>query len=138
VAFGQGGDVLAYQYPLLDLFWTIFMVFAFVVWIWVLIAIFSDIFRSHDLSGLAKALWVIFVIVVPLIGILTYLIVRGHGMQERSVRRAERQQQEFDAYVRQTASGSNTADELTKLAELKDNGTISQGEFEAQKAKLLG
>ncbi len=128
--------MLASQYPLLDLFWTLFMVFAFVIWIWVLIAIFSDLFRSHDLSGLAKALWVIFIIVFPLIGILVYLIVRGHGMQDRAVTQANQQKQEFDAYVRQTA-GTNTADELTKLGQLKDNGTITQAEFDAQKAKLL-
>jgi hypothetical protein len=129
--------MLASQYPLLDLFWTLFMVFAFVIWIWVLIAIFSDLFRSHDLSGLAKALWVIFIIVFPLIGILVYLIARGHGMHERAVTQATQQQQEFDAYVRQAAGGTNTADELIKLGQLKDNGTITQAEFDAQKAKLL-
>jgi ABC-type transport system involved in multi-copper enzyme maturation permease subunit len=128
--------VFASQYPLLDVFWTIFMVFAFVIWIWVLIAIFSDLFRSHDVSGFGKALWVIFIIVFPLIGILAYLIVRGHGMHERAVTQANQQKQEFDAYVRQTA-GTNTADELTKLGQLKDNGTITQAEFDAQKAKLL-
>jgi Short C-terminal domain/Phospholipase_D-nuclease N-terminal len=129
--------MLASQYPLLDVFWTIFMVFAFVIWIWVLIAIFSDLFRSHDVSGFGKALWVIFIIVFPLIGILAYLIVRGHGMHERAVTQANQQQQQFDAYVRQTAGGGNTADELTKLGQLKDNGTITQAEFDAQKAKLL-
>ncbi|MGA8723724.1 MAG: SHOCT domain-containing protein [Acidimicrobiales bacterium] len=128
--------MLASQYPLLDLFWTLFMVFAFVIWIWVLIAIFSDLFRSNDLSGLAKALWVIFIIVIPLVGILVYLIVRGHGMHDRAVTQANEQKQEFDAYVQQTA-GTNTADELAKLGQLKDNGTITQAEFDAQKAKLL-
>jgi hypothetical protein len=129
--------MLASQYPLLDVFWTIFMVFAFVIWIWVLIAIFSDLFRSHDVSGFGKALWVIFIIVFPLIGILAYLIVRGHGMHERAVTQANQQKQEFDAYVRQTAGGTDTADELTKLGQLKDSGTITQAEFDAQKAKLL-
>jgi ABC-type multidrug transport system fused ATPase/permease subunit len=129
--------VLAYQYPLLDLFWTIFMVFAFVIWIWVLIAIFTDIFRSHDIGGGAKALWVIFVIVLPVIGILVYLIARGHGMQERAAQQAQRQQQAFNDYVRQAASGSDTADELSKLADLRNKGTITQEEFDAQKAKLL-
>jgi hypothetical protein len=129
--------MLASQYPVLDLFWTLFMVFAFVVWIWILIAIFSDIFRSHDLSGLGKALWVLFVILVPVIGILAYLIVRGHGMHERAVAQSQQEDQEFDAYIRQTAGGTDTADELTKLAALKNNGTITQAEFDAQKAKLL-
>ncbi len=129
--------MLAYQYPLLDLFWTIFMVFAFVVWIWVLIAIFTDLFRSHDIGGWGKALWVVFVIVLPLIGILTYLIVRGRGMHDRAVTQSHRQQQAFDEYVQAAAGGSNTADELAKLAQLKDDGTITQAEFDAQKAKLL-
>ncbi len=129
--------MLASQYPLLDLFWTIFLVFAFVVWIWILIAIFGDVFRSHDLSGLGKALWVLFVIVVPVVGIIVYLIARGHGMHERAVVQAQQQEQEFDAYVRQTAGGTNTADELAKLAKLRDNGTITQAEFDTQKAKLL-
>ena len=129
--------MLASQYPVLDLFWTLFMVFAFVVWIWILIAIFSDIFRSHDLSGLGKALWMLFVILVPVIGILAYLIVRGHGMHERAVAQSQQEDQEFDAYIRQTAGGTDTADELTKLAALKNNGTITQAEFDAQKAKLL-
>ncbi len=129
--------MLAYQYPLLDLFWTLFMIFAFVVWIWVLIAIFTDLFRSHDIGGWAKALWVVFVIVLPLVGILVYLIVRGHGMHERAVAQVQQDQQSFDQYVRATAGGSDTADELAKLAQLKDNGTITQAEFDAQKAKLL-
>ena len=129
--------MLASQYPLLDLFWTLFFVFAFVVWFWILIAIFTDLFRSHDLGGLAKALWVVFVIVVPVVGILVYLIVRGHGMHERAAVEAQQEEQEFDAYVRQTAGGTNTADELAKLAQLKENGTITQAEFDAQKAKLL-
>jgi Short C-terminal domain/Phospholipase_D-nuclease N-terminal len=129
--------MLAYQYPLLDLFWTLFMVFAFVVWIWVLIAIFTDLFRSHDIGGFAKALWVLFIIVLPLVGILVYLIARGHGMRERAITHAQQQEQAFDAYVRQTAGSGNTADELEKLARLRDNGTITQAEFDTQKAKLL-
>ena len=129
--------MLAYQYPLLDLFWTIFMVFAFVVWIWVLIAIFTDLFRSHDIGGFAKAMWVLFIIVLPLIGILVYLIVHGRGMHERAAAQGQREEQEFDKYVRQVAGGPNTADELAKLAQLRDKGTITQAEFDTQKAKLL-
>jgi hypothetical protein len=129
--------MLAYQYPLLDLFWTLFMVFAFVVWIWVLIAIFTDLFRSHDIGGFAKAMWVLFIIVLPLVGILVYLIVRGRGMHERAVAQARQQEKEFDTYVRQAAGGSNTADELAKLARLRDNGTITEAEFDAEKSKLL-
>jgi Short C-terminal domain/Phospholipase_D-nuclease N-terminal len=130
--------MLAYQYPLFDLFWTLFMLFAFVLWVWVLVAIFTDLFRSHDVGGLAKALWVLFVIVLPLIGILVYLLVRGRGMHERAVARAQRHDKAFDEYVRQTGGGGNTADELEKLARLRDDGTITSAEFDAQKAKLLG
>jgi hypothetical protein len=125
------------SYPLLDIFWTMLWFFAFFVWIWLLIVIFGDIFRSHDIGGFAKAMWVIFVIILPLLGILIYLIVRGHGMQERSLAQAQAQQKAFDEYVKQTAGSASTADELSKLADLKNSGTISEAEFEAQKAKLL-
>lgn len=128
----------SYQYPLLDLFWTMFVFFAFVIWIWLLIYIFMDIFRSHDMGGFAKALWVLFIIVIPLIGVLVYLIARGKSMQQRSIKQAQEQQQAFDDYVRQTASGTSAADQLAKLAQLKDQGVITDAEFEAQKAKLLG
>ena len=124
-------------YPILDIFWTMLQIFAFFIWIWLLIVIFSDIFRSHDMGGLAKALWVIFVIVVPLIGVLVYLIARGGSMHERAVAQAQRQQQAFDDYVRQTAGGSSNVDELAKLADLKAKGAITEAEFESQKAKLL-
>lgn len=129
--------MLAYTYPLLNIFWTMFMVFAFVLWIWLLIYIFMDIFRSHDIGGFAKAVWVIFIIVLPLIGVLVYLIARGGTMQQRTVEQAKQQQQAFDDYVRKTAGGGGTADELAKLADLRDKGAISEDEFQAQKAKLL-
>ncbi len=124
-------------YPILDIFWTILQIFVFIIWIWILIAIFGDIFRSHDMGGLAKALWVIFVIIVPLLGVLVYLIARGGSMHERAVAQAQRQQQAFDSYVRQTAGGSSHVDDLAKLADLKEKGAITEAEFEAQKAKLL-
>jgi uncharacterized membrane protein YcjF (UPF0283 family) len=130
--------MLAYTYPLLNIFWTMFMVFAFVLWIWLLIYIFMDIFRSHDIGGLTKAVWVIFIILLPLIGVLVYLIARGGKMQQRTVEQAKHQQQAFDDYVRKAAgSGGGTADELAKLAELRDRGTISDEEYQAQKAKIL-
>ena len=128
----------AYTYPLLDLFWTMLWIFAFIVWIWLLIAIFGDIFSSHDMGGGAKAAWTIFVIIIPIIGILVYLIARGGGMHERSIERAKAQQQAMDTYIRQTAgAGTTTADELAKLADLKAKGTITEAEFESQKAALL-
>ncbi len=131
--------MLAYTYPLLDLFGTMLGIFVFVLWFWLLIIIFGDIFRSHDMGGGAKTLWVIFVIILPFIGIFTYLIARGGKMHERAAKDAQAQQSAFDDYVRQTAgtSGSSTADQLSKLADLKAQGVLSDAEFEAQKAKLL-
>ncbi len=128
--------MLAYTYPLLNIFWTMLEFFVFFLWIWLLIVIFMDIFRSHDMGGFAKALWVIFVIILPFLGVLIYLIARGGSMHERAVAQASQQQKAFDDYVRKTAS-SSSADELSKLADLKAKGVISDTEFEAQKAKLL-
>src|ERR1700745_1853039 len=110
------------SYPLLNIFWTIFELFLWIIWIWILIWIFIDIFRSRDLSGWAKALWFLFVLFIPLIGVLVYLIVRGDSMQERPRQDPRQQDQEFRQYVQQAASGSpgTTADQLTKLADLRD------------------
>ena len=131
--------MLASDYPVLDAFLTMLYFFLFIIWIWLLIMVFIDIFRSRDLSGGAKALWVIFVIILPLLGVLVYLIARGGKMHERAAAEAAQQQQQFDAYVRQTAGapGSNTADQLSQLADLKSKGVLSDPEFEAQKAKIL-
>jgi len=129
--------VLADTYPLLNIFWTMLMFVGFVIFIWLLIAVFVDIFRSHDMGGFAKAIWVIFVIVLPLLGILIYLIARGSKMHEHAVQQAEAQQQAFDAAVRDAAGSGGTADELAKLAQLHQDGTLSDAEYEAQKAKLL-
>ena len=129
--------MLAYNYPILDLIWTMFMFFVFVLWIWLLIAVFMDIFRSHDLSGGVKALWVFFIIILPFLGVLIYLIARGGKMHERSAQQAVQLQKAFDAYVKQAAGSGSTADDLAKLADLKQQGVISDAEFEAQKAKIL-
>jgi ABC-type multidrug transport system fused ATPase/permease subunit len=129
--------MLAYDYPLLNIFWTMLEFFVFFLWIWLLIVVFMDIFRSQDLGGWAKALWVIFVIILPFLGVLIYLIARGGSMHERAVAQANQQQKAFDDYVRQTAGSSSSADELAKLADLKSKGVISDAEFEAQKQKLL-
>ena len=116
------------------------------IWIWILIMIFIDIFRSHDLSGWAKALWFLFVLLIPLIGVLVYLIVRGGSMHERSVRQAQHEADAFYAsYGRHAAPGAggadggagNTADQLAKLADLRDRGVLSPEEFEREKAKVL-
>jgi len=110
-----------------------------VIWIWLLIWIFIDIFRSHDLSGWAKALWFLFVLIIPLVGVLVYLIVRGGSMHERAVQQANQQDQAFRHYVQQAAESSpaSTADQLTKLADLRDRGVITAEEFDREKQKLL-
>ena len=125
-----------YSYPLLSVFWTILEIFLWVIWIWILIWILIDIFRSHDLSGWAKALWFLFVLFIPLVGVLVYLIVRGGKMQERAAQQAQRDDQQFRSYV-QDAAGSSTADQLSKLADLRDRGVITAEEFDREKAKIL-
>ena len=128
----------SYSYPLLGAFWTILEIFLWVLWIWILIWIFIDIFRSQDLSGWGKALWFLFVLFIPLIGVLVYLIVRGGSMHERAVQQAQQQDQAFRAYVQETAGSSdNSADQLAKLADLRDRGVITPQEFEQAKAKIL-
>jgi ABC-type multidrug transport system fused ATPase/permease subunit len=129
-------DLLATNYPLLDVFWTMLWFFLFFIWIWLLITIFVDLFRSHDLSGWAKAGWVIFLIILPLLGILFYLIFRGSSMHERAVQQAQQQEADFRQYVQETAQTSS-ADQLTKLADLRDRGVITNDEFEQQKARIL-
>jgi hypothetical protein len=129
--------VLAYNYPLLDIFWSMLWVFLFFLWIYLIVIVLMDVFRSRDLGGLAKALWTIFVIVIPWLGVLIYVIARGKGMQERSGREAAAQKADFDAYVRQTAGSASTADQLEKLVGLRDAGALTEAEFQAQKAKLL-
>jgi ABC-type multidrug transport system fused ATPase/permease subunit len=127
------------SYPLLNIFWSIFIFFLWIIWIWILIMVFIDIFRSHDLSGWGKALWFLFVLFIPLIGVLVYLIARGGSMHERAAQQARQQDQEFRQYVQQAASSSpaSTADQLAKLADLRDRGVISAEEFEREKAKVL-
>ncbi len=131
--------MLATTYPILDFFLTMLYFFLFVIWIWLLIMVFIDIFRSHDLGGWAKALWVLFIIILPFLGVFVYLIARGGKMHERAAQEAAQQQQAFDQYVKQTAgsAGGSTADQLSKLADLKAQGVITDAEFDAQKAKIL-
>ena len=129
----------ASSYPLLDIFWSILELFLWIIWIWILIWIFIDIFRSHDLSGWAKALWFLFVLFIPLVGVLVYLIVRGGSMHERAVQQAQQQDQQFRQYVQQAAASTpaSTADQLAKLADLRDRGVLTQEEFDKEKAKIL-
>ena len=124
--------------PLLDLLLAMFWFFIFIAWIWLLIRIFVDIFRSDDISGWVKALWVLFVIVLPFLGVLIYLIARGGKMQERAMREAEQRDVATREYIRSAAdSEASTSDEIAKLAQLRDEGTLTEDEFQAQKAKLL-
>ena len=127
----------SYSYPLLGAFWTIFEIFLWVIWFWILITIFIDIFRSRDLSGWGKALWFIFVLIIPLIGVLVYLIVRGGSMHERAVKEAQQQDEQFRSYVQETAGSQSPADQLAKLADLRDRGVITAEEFDREKAKVL-
>ena len=125
------------NYPLLNVFWTIFEIFLWVVWFWILITVFIDIFRSHDLSGWGKALWFVFVLFFPLIGVLVYLIVRGGSMHDRAVRQAQVQEEQFRGYVQEAAGSQSPADQLAKLADLRDRGVITAEEFDREKAKIL-
>lgn len=131
--------MLASSYPILDAFLTMLYFFLFIIWIWLLITVFIDIFRSHDMGGGAKALWCIFVIILPFLGVFVYLLARGGKMHERAAAEAAQQQKAFDSYVRQAAGteGADTASQLSKLADLKAQGVITDAEFEAQKAKVL-
>ena len=127
----------SYSYPLLGAFWTIIEIFLWVLWFWVLITVFIDIFRSRDLSGWGKALWFLFVLIIPLIGVLVYLIVRGGSMHDRMVKQAQQDDQQFRDYVQDAAGSASPADQLTKLADLRDRGVITAEEFEREKAKIL-
>ena len=131
--------MLATNYPILDIFLTTLYFFVFIIWIWLLFMVFIDIFRSHDMGGWAKALWVIFIIIMPYLGVLMYLIARGGKMHERAAQQAAQQQKAFDQYVKQAAGtpGGTSADQLAKLADLKTKGILTDAEFEAEKAKIL-
>jgi heme exporter protein D len=131
--------MIAYDYPILGLFWTMLIFFLWFAWIMLLFRVFADIFRAKDMGGFAKALWSIFVLFVPFLGVFIYLIVRGRAMTDRDIEDAQAREEQFRSYVQQTAgTGGGTADELTKLAQLKAQGVITDAEFEQQKAKLLG
>ena len=124
------------SYPLLNIFWTMFEFFLWVIWIWLIVMVVFDIFRSRDLSGWAKALWVLFVVVIPLIGVLVYLIARGGTMHERATQRALGQDQEIRDFGQQY-TGPSPADQLATLADLRDRGVITADEFDREKAKVL-
>jgi hypothetical protein len=126
---------MAADYPFLDVFWSILIFFCWVIWIWVVITILADVFSRSDIGGWAKAAWVIFVVILPWLGALIYLIAEHKGMQERSLQRAQQQKQQFDSYVRDATGGS--ASEIAKAKELLDSGSITQEEYDQLKARAL-
>ena len=133
--------MLAADYPFLDVLWTMLVIFAWVIWFWLLITVFADLFRRHDTSGGMKALWIVFVIILPFLGVLIYLIANGSGMAERNMQQAQAQQANMDTYIRSVASTSSgsggAAAEISRAKELLDSGAISQAEFDAIKARAL-
>ena len=130
--------MLAYDYPILGAFWTMLWIFLWVLWFFLLFRIIVDIFRSDDLGGWGKAAWLLFVIILPFLGVFVYLIARGSKMGQRDMQQAQAQEAQFQEYIRSTATAStSTAEELNKLADLKQRGVIDDAEFAAQKAKLL-
>jgi ABC-type multidrug transport system fused ATPase/permease subunit len=128
--------LLAASYPFLDVLWTMFIFFLWVIWFWLLFTVFVDIFRRNDISGGRKALWLIFVIILPFLGVFIYIIVENDGMTQRNIERAQAQRAQLDDYVRETASGGAAA-EIANAKTLLDQGTITQAEFDAIKQKAL-
>ena len=128
--------MLAASYPFADVMWTMLVFFVWILWFWLLFTVFADVFRRHDISGWVKTLWVIFVIILPFLGVFIYLIVESKGMAQRNIDRANEAKTQFDSYVRQTAGGGS-ATEISKAKELLDSGAITQTEFDSIKAKAL-
>jgi ABC-type Fe3+ transport system permease subunit len=129
--------MLAADYPFLDLMLTMVVFFLWILWFWLLFTIFADIFRRRDISGLAKTAWIVFAILLPFLGVFVYLITQNVGMTERQLQRARAERDQFDDYVRQTASSGGAAAEIDKAKQLLDSGAITQAEFEALKQKAL-
>jgi hypothetical protein len=129
--------VLAADYPFLEVMWTMFVFFAFIIWFWILITVFADIFRRRDTSGFSKVLWIIFVIIAPFLGVFIYLIANHDGMMGRNIEKAQAQQAQMDQYVRSVAGSGGAAAEIEKAKGLLDSGAITQAEFDAMKAKAL-
>jgi hypothetical protein len=129
--------VFAEEWHVGQVFLSMLWFFLFFIWIWLLITVFADIFRDHEMSGWAKAAWVLFLVVIPFLAALVYLIARGSGMRERAIHAQVDAKKHMDAYIREQAHGGSPADELHKLNELKEKGAISSEEFDKAKAKLL-
>ena len=130
-------SVLAADYPFLDVLWTILIIFAWVIWFWMLIVVIGDVFRRRDIGGLKKTIWLIFIIFLPFIGVFAYLIANSDGMAQRGAERTEAQRAQFDDYVRTTAASGGAAAEIDRAKQLLDSGAITQDEFNSIKAKAL-
>ena len=128
--------MLAADYPFLDVLWTMIIFFAWVIWFWLLITVFVDVFRRRAIGGGAKVLWCIFVIILPFLGVFVYLLSQHDAMAERNMSQMQAQQQQTDAYIKSVA-GSSSAEEIARAKELLDSGAITQAEFDALKAKAL-
>lgn len=129
--------LIATSYPFLEVFWTMLIFFAFVIWIWILITVLIDLFRRHDTSGWMKVLWIIFIIVLPYLGVFVYLIAEHKGMAERAVKQQQAAQQQMDEYVKSVAAKADPAEQIAKAKQLLDSGAISQAEFDQIKQKAL-
>jgi ABC-type multidrug transport system fused ATPase/permease subunit len=130
--------MLASSYPFLDVLWTMFIFFLWIIWFWLLFTVFVDVFRRHDISGGKKTLWLIFVIILPFLGVFVYIIAENDGMTQRNLERAQAQKAQMDDYVRQTAGSGGPASEIDKAKQLLDSGAITQAEYDQIKAKALG
>jgi hypothetical protein len=130
--------LFASDYPFLDVFWTMLVFFGWVIWFWLLITVFADLFRRHDISGWGKAGWTFFVIILPFLGVLVYLIAQGQHMAERKQADVQASRAAFDDYVRDVAAKEGPSDQIAKAKQLLDSGTIDAAEFERLKAKALG
>lgn len=129
--------MLAASYPFLDVLWTLIIIFAWVIWFWLLITVFADVFRRHDIGGGTKALWVVFVIILPFLGVLIYLIAESKGIAERNEKQQAAAQKQADAYIRDVAASADPAEQIANAKKLLDEGTISSAEFDALKQKAL-
>ena len=129
--------MLAADYPFLDLMWTMGVFFLWIMWFWLLVTVFADVFRRHDLSGLGKTAWIVFAIVLPFLGVFIYVLTQNDGMPQRNLDRARSERAQFDEYVRETATGGGAAAEIEKAKGLLDSGAITQAEFDALKQKAL-
>jgi hypothetical protein len=132
------GDVIAADYPFLDLMWTMAILFLWILWFWLLFSVFADIFRRHDLSGWGKTAWILFVILLPFLGVFVYLITQNVGMTERNLQRSRAERDRYDDYIRATAGGGGgPAAEIDSAKRLLDSGAITQDEFDALKRNAL-